>query len=94
MKGSSAATAVASFSSDDLRQNSLRVASFGDHMAVVAMRRENIIVGAQGGTDTDAGCLLSDVNVKMATNQAFVIFVEADDMFFSPPDHEHLAQKT
>src|ERR1043166_3207825 len=92
MKGSSAPATVASLPPDDFRQNSLGVTPFGDNVTVVSMRGENIIVRGQRRADTDTGCFLPDVNVKVAANETFVDLVEADDMLFSAPNHEHFAQ--
>ena len=91
MKCPRAPAAVAGFSPDDLGQNFFRVAAFSDDVAMISVRAKDIIRRSQGCTDGNTGRFLPDVNVEMTTNQVLVVLVEADDMLFGAPDHEHLA---
>jgi hypothetical protein len=56
------------------------------------MGAENIVVLRQGFAYCDACRLLADVNMKMAANQTLVVFIEPNDVFFGPSDHQHPLQ--
>src|SRR5262245_19040220 len=92
VKGPGPPAAVPGFAPDNLGQHFPRIAAFGDDMAVISVRAENIVPRRQGFADGNTRGLLSDVNVKVAADETFVLLVETDDVLLGTPYHQHLAQ--
>src|SRR5262245_10947932 len=92
VKRPGAPQAIAGAAADDFRQDLPGIAAFGDHMAVVAVSAKDVIVSSQRFADRNAGGFLSDIDMKVTANETLVVFVEANDVLFGAPDHQHLAQ--
>jgi hypothetical protein len=60
-------------------------------MAVVAVRREDIVIGVERLAYRHAGGFLPDVDMKVAAQEPVVFFMEADAVLLDAPDHQHLA---
>ena len=61
-------------------------------MAVVAVRREDIVIGVERLAYRHAGGFLPDVDMEVTADQPLVFGVKADAMFLGAPNHQHLAQ--
>jgi hypothetical protein len=85
-------TAVARFPADNLGQHFARISTFGDDVAVIAMGAEDEIILLQSFAHRDPGRFLADINMKVAANQTLIVFIEPNDVLFSPPDHQHPLQ--
>ncbi len=62
--------AIAVFLAEEFREHARGIPALGDAVAVAAMRREDVIVGAQGQDRSDGARLLADRQVHRAVNKA------------------------
>jgi hypothetical protein len=91
MPTSGAALAVAGGAADDLGQHFVGIAALSDHVTVVAVGREDVIVVLQHCAHRHTGGLLADVDMKVAAQEPVVFFMEADAVLLGAPDEQHLA---
>src|SRR5207245_10371518 len=70
LKGPAAPAEIAVGAADDLREDPSRVAALRDHVTVVAVRREDVVVGGERGGCTRTCGLLSDVEVVVRADLA------------------------
>ncbi len=83
---------VAGGAADDLRQHRAELAAARDHVAVVAMRGEHVVLGPERGAGADAARLLADIDVIVPADQVLVVGREVDHLLLGAADREHLRE--
>jgi hypothetical protein len=88
-----AALAVAVDATQDFCQDAAGLAAARQDVAVIAMRREDVVAAVQRGAGTCASRLLADVDVDVAANGSTRIVGEPDDRFLEATNAQHCAEQ-
>src|SRR5581483_8293912 len=93
VKGARPPLAVAVGPPDDLGQRASHVAAARDDVAVVAVRRPDVVVRTERRRGRRARRLLAHVDVVVAAQQALVLLPEVHHLLFHAPHPQHRAQQ-
>ena len=87
MKRAAFAFVQAVDAAEDLGEQPLRLDAAGEQMAMISVRGEEIVVGAQARERRHAGGLLADIEMVVAAEHAFVM--QRHEILFEVADDEH-----